>query len=87
MSLLKEGSLRERVKKGKVTPKDAIASLMEARRNGELVNETILRWLRGYMPRPTQEANEESFIKARRREQRKSQRAPWSKRGLKRRAQ
>lgn len=47
-NILDGGQLRERVKSGAVSAKDARQALLARRAEGEFVSESILRWLSGF---------------------------------------
>ncbi|MCV0439842.1 MAG: hypothetical protein K5880_14570 [Hydrogenophaga sp.] len=49
--ILQGGKLRERVKSGAVSAKDARQALLARQRAGEFVSESVLRWLANFRPK------------------------------------
>jgi len=50
-NILDGGQLRERVKSGAVSAKDARQALLARRAEGEFVSESVLRWLANFRPK------------------------------------
>lgn len=68
--ILKGGKLRERVKSGEVSSKEARKALLTLKRQGEVVSEPALRWLNNFRPRNTQVEGAPSQKKLRRKQRR-----------------
>lgn len=50
-NILQGGQLRERVKSGAVSAKDARQALLALRAEGEFVNDSVLKWLANFRPK------------------------------------